>query len=96
MVVVDQVDVGKPLQFVGGGDIQLYNNNRQIVVLNDNQFPAFPAGVGYKISGKRVTPGTTVTSYRFGKSNFSSRYEVIFMDLSQPVSGTDESVYYSP
>jgi hypothetical protein len=87
---------GTPLQFVGGGDIKLYNNNYQIVVLNDNKFPAFPGAVGYKISGKRVTPGTTVTGYRFGKSNFSSRYEVIFMDLSQPVSGADEPVYYSP
>jgi hypothetical protein len=87
---------GSPLNFVQGGDVQTYNNNQQIVVLNDGNFPRYPGGVGYSISGENVPSGTIVTSYRFDVSNPSSRYNCIFMDLSNPVSGTGAPVYYSP
>jgi len=88
---------GDPLRYVGGGDVQAYNDNRQIVVLNDGYFPPSPEGIGYTISGVDVPEGTTVVGYRFGKSNPSSRYEVIFMDLSNAVDGVNESnpVYYA-
>jgi hypothetical protein len=86
----------KTLTYVQGGDIRTYNNNSQIVVLNDNLFPAHPAGIGYKITGTTVQPNTTVTNYRFGKSNPSSVYDVIFIDLSKPVTSVDgdQTFYY--
>ena len=88
---------GTPLSYVQGGDIQSYNNNQQLVLLNDGKFPQSPGGVGYTITGPNVQPNTTVTGYRMDKSNPSSRYNVIFMDLSKPLSGIDASkpVYYS-
>jgi hypothetical protein len=87
---------GSPLSYVQGGDVQTYNNNQQIVVLNDDKFPQSPAGVGYIITGPSVQPDTVVTGYRFDLSNPSSRHRVIFMDLSKPVKGVDATVYYTP
>jgi hypothetical protein len=88
---------GTPLNFVGDGDIQLYNNNQQFVLLNDGKFPR-ASGQGYVITGPNIPPNTTVTNYRMDTSNPSSRYNVIFMDLSNPVPNVDTSqpVYYSP
>jgi len=88
---------GSPLNFVGGGDVQLYNNNQEFVLLNDNKFPISGAN-GYVITGPNIPPNTVIASYRMGKSNPSSRYDVIFMNLSNPVPNVDTSlpVYYSP
>ena len=94
---VKKVIYGDPLRYVEGGDVQAYNNNSQIVVLNDGYFPPSPEGIGYNITGIDVPEGTKVVGYRFGKSNPSSRYDVIFMDLSNPIDGvnTQNPVYYS-
>ena len=78
-----------------GGDVQFYNNNKQIVVLNDGLFPASPGAVGWSITGPNVPAGTVVVSYRFGTSNPSSRYNCIFMDVSNAVSSSAAPVYYS-
>ena len=88
---------GSPLNFVGGGDVQLYNNNQQLVLLNDGKFPR-SGGIGFIITGPNIPPNTTVTGYRMDKSNPSSRYDVIFMDLSKATPNVDTSlpVYYSP
>jgi len=88
--------IGNQLDYVEGGDIQSYNNNQQIVVLNDNKFPPPPAGVGYTITGNNVPPNTRVTSYRSGTSKPSSAFQVIFMDLNNPVNGTGSPVFYNP
>jgi len=89
--------LGTPLTYVQGGDILTYNNNSQLVLLNDNLFPASPAAVGYTITGDNVQPNTTVLNYRFGKSNPSSFYDVIFLQLSKPVTAinANQTFYYS-
>jgi hypothetical protein len=99
---------GKKLRIVSNGDGQFYENNKQIVVEDDNYtnggnrrnttnvgggFPSGNAGVGLKITGPGVPPGTIVTGYRMGTSNPSSMANVIFMDLNKSVSGDD--FYYS-
>lgn len=89
--------LGTPLTYVQGGEVLTYGDNLQIVLLNDNLFPASPAAVGYIITGDNVQPNTTVVSYRFGKSNPNTRYDVIFLTLSKPVTGINinQTFYYS-
>jgi hypothetical protein len=99
-------------QFIG--DYQFYNNNTQIVV-NDNNytnngdkenttyigggFPAYPLGIGYRITGTGIPDGTVVKSYRFGTSNPSGMWNVIYIDLTNPVEqylGSYVFYYYPP
>ena len=86
-----------PLTYVQEGEIKTYANNSQIVLINDNLFPASPAGVGYKITGINVQPNTTVTSYRFGRSNPNNRHDAIFLTLSKPITNVDgnQTFYYT-
>jgi len=97
MLKTTPISPGKPLTYVQGGDVLTYNNLSQIVVLNDNFFPEPPGGVGYMITGANVQPDTKVVNYRFGTSNPSSRYNVIFLDLSKPITAIDSNqiFYYS-
>jgi len=87
---------GIELKFVQGNDRKTNNNNQQIVVLYDNKFPISPKANGLPITGDNVPPGTIIKSYRFGKSEPSSQFNVIFIDLNNPISETDEPVFYIP
>jgi hypothetical protein len=50
-----------------------YNNNKGIIVLNDNIFPAFPLAVGFSVTGLNVPAGTIVTGYRFDTLSITNR-----------------------
>ena len=97
------------LTILNSGDVQFYNDNKQIVVSNNNYtnngnrndtkyigggLPEDNSAVGYSVSGPGVPPGTVITSYRAGTSNPSSMYNVFFIDLNNAVSG--DTFTYKP
>jgi hypothetical protein len=78
---------GTRLNYVQGNDVQSYNGGQEIVVERDGGFPEPPGGIGYTMTGDNIEPGTTVVSYRFDKSNPSSRTNSIFINMSKPLRG---------
>jgi hypothetical protein len=91
-------DTCVPLKYVQDNEVYISDDYKQIVVVNDNLFPAHPNGIGYIITGKNVPPNTTVVNYRFARSNFNGLYDSIFIDLSNALTGVDlgDTFCYSP
>jgi hypothetical protein len=92
----------KVLKLINTGDVSFYNDNKQIVVFNNNYtnngyrndttyigggLPEDNSAIGYGITGPGVPPNTVITSYGARSSNPSSMYNVFFIDLNNPVTG---------
>lgn len=85
------------LKYLTNGDKQIDNSGTTIYLLDDGKFPAgTTSGNNYVISGNYIPPKTFVKSYSRGKSTPSSSVNVLILNLNNPVSGIDSTVFYSP